>query len=159
MILYHGSNVEVHKPRLLRFQRPLDFGNGFYLTTDKVQAVRWAKRVQQRNRNGVACVNAYEVDEEALAKLRVLAFHAPDSAWLRFVVSNRRHVAVNEGWDVINGPVADDQTSAVIDLFLSGIYDEDEAVRRLLPQKLSDQWTFKTDGAIAILHFVEAIKA
>ena len=61
--------------------------------------------------------------------------------------------------DVIHGPVADDQTSAVIDLFLSGIYDEDEALRRLLPQKLSDQWTFKTDEAIAILHFVGAIKA
>lgn len=80
MILYHGSNVEVHKPRLLRFQRPLDFGNGFYLATDKVQAVRWAKRVQQRNRSGVACVNAYEVDGR----------HLPSCVCWRFMLHTQR---------------------------------------------------------------------
>lgn len=35
MILYHGSNVEVPKPRLLKVQRELDFGKGFYTTSDK----------------------------------------------------------------------------------------------------------------------------
>ncbi len=29
MLLYHGSNVEVQEPRLLRIQRDLDFGRGF----------------------------------------------------------------------------------------------------------------------------------
>ncbi len=155
MILYHGSNVEVRKPRLLKFQRALDFGKGFYLTSDREQAVRWARRVKQRNRSGDACVNAYEVDDTALGRFRVLAFPAPDASWLRFVVSNRRHGDTSDGWDIIHGPVADDQTSAVIDFYLSGVYDEDEAVRRLLPQKLSDQWAFKTEQAIALLRFVE----
>ncbi len=155
MILYHGSNVEVRKPRLLKFQRALDFGKGFYLTSDREQAVRWARRVRQRNRSGEACVNSYEVDDAALGRFRVLAFPAPDASWLRFVVSNRRNGATSDEWDVIHGPVADDQTSAVIDFYLSGVYDEDEAVRRLLPQKLSDQWTFKTEQAIALLRFVE----
>ena len=30
MILYHGSNVEVREPKLLKVQRDLDFGKGFY---------------------------------------------------------------------------------------------------------------------------------
>ena len=34
MILYHGSNVEVSEPKLLKVQRTLDFGKGFYTTTD-----------------------------------------------------------------------------------------------------------------------------
>ena len=34
MILYHGSNVEVNDPKLIPTKRLLDFGAGFYLTSD-----------------------------------------------------------------------------------------------------------------------------
>lgn len=33
MIVYHGSNVTVDAPDVLRSQRNLDFGKGFYVTT------------------------------------------------------------------------------------------------------------------------------
>ena len=35
MILYHGSNVIVEKPILVEQNRFLDFGYGFYTTTNK----------------------------------------------------------------------------------------------------------------------------
>jgi len=35
LILYHGSNVVVDNPKLLKANRTLDFGNGFYTTTNK----------------------------------------------------------------------------------------------------------------------------
>lgn len=38
MILYHGSNVVVREPHLLKIQRELDFGKGFYTTSDLEQA-------------------------------------------------------------------------------------------------------------------------
>ena len=34
MILYHGSNVIVREPPLLKIRRDLDFGKGFYTTSD-----------------------------------------------------------------------------------------------------------------------------
>ena len=34
MILYHGSNMVVDKPQLIEQYRYLDFGNGFYTTTN-----------------------------------------------------------------------------------------------------------------------------
>lgn len=34
MILYHGSNVEVREPHIVRSQHLLDFGTAFYLTSD-----------------------------------------------------------------------------------------------------------------------------
>ena len=34
MILYHGSNVEVRRPRVLTTNRSLDFGAGFYTTSN-----------------------------------------------------------------------------------------------------------------------------
>lgn len=39
MILYHGSNVVVDQPTLIQQNRFLDFGFGFYTTTNKAQAV------------------------------------------------------------------------------------------------------------------------
>lgn len=38
MILYHGSNAVVMCPRLVSQVRALDFGPGFYLTSDFEQA-------------------------------------------------------------------------------------------------------------------------
>lgn len=41
MILYHGSNIVVEKPKILQSDRRLDFGTGFYLTSSYEQAERW----------------------------------------------------------------------------------------------------------------------
>ena len=61
-------------------------------------------------------------------------------------------------YDVVIGPVANDNTMPVINLYLSGDYDEDEALKRLLPQKLKDQVVFKTDKSLKYLEFKEIIK-
>ena len=58
-ILYHGSNMKVDKPMLLKGQRALDFGAGFYLTSSYEQAMKWAKTVTRRRGNGQAIVKTY----------------------------------------------------------------------------------------------------
>ena len=158
MVLYHGSYTAVREPRLLKNQRELDFGKGFYTTSDLEQARKWAQRTARRLHKAEAFVTQYEVAEEGLELLRVLHFAAPDADWLRFVVKNRKGVPDAEKWDVICGPVANDQTAPVIDLFLDGMYDEEEAIRRLLPQKLKDQFVFKSVEAIALLRCAEVIR-
>jgi len=45
MTVYHASNVEVGKPMLVESNRMLDFGPGFYATTNREQAIRFAKSV------------------------------------------------------------------------------------------------------------------
>jgi len=42
MLLYHGSNITVEKPRLINLTRGLDFGIGFYLTTNEEQAQQFS---------------------------------------------------------------------------------------------------------------------
>ena len=39
MILYHGSNVVVEQPEILKPSHALDFGSGFYTTLNRDQAV------------------------------------------------------------------------------------------------------------------------
>ncbi len=157
MKLYHGSNVAVQNPLILESDRKLDFGTGFYLTSSLEQAKRWAKLTQARRENGIATVSVFEADEKILNRLNVLHFQKADKSWLEFVTQNRKNVAQqNDSYDVVIGPVANDRTMPVISLYFSGIYDADETVKRLLPQKLNDQYTFKTKKSLIALNFIEA---
>ena len=62
MILYHGRNMIVKKPKLIEQNRFLDFGYGFYTTTNKSQAENFAKKVVLR-KGGTAIINIYEMDD------------------------------------------------------------------------------------------------
>lgn len=63
MIVYHGSNMVVDHPRLVRQNRTLDFGYGFYTTFNKDQAVNFAEKVTARRETGIPCVSIYETAE------------------------------------------------------------------------------------------------
>lgn len=54
--------------------------------------------------------------------------------------------------------MANDNTMPVINLYLSGAYSEDEALRRLLTQKLKDQYTIKTETGLKCLKLTEVIE-
>ena len=65
------------------------------------------------------------------------------------------------GSDVLNRlsrPVADDQTMTTLGLYLDGRIKAYMAIEMLLPQKLKDQYCFKTEAALSCLQFLEAIQ-
>ena len=158
MILYHGSNVEVKEPKLLKNQRPLDFGPGFYTTSDFTQASTWAKRTARIRNSGKPIVTVYEIDFNFIQEnLQVLTFEKASKEWLKFVTSNRRGENKSAEWDVICGPVANDQTMPTLMLYLDGFLTEEEAIARLLPQKLKDQFVFKTAKALDCLKNTEVL--
>ncbi|HBP24374.1 MAG TPA: hypothetical protein DD632_02740 [Oribacterium sp.] len=72
MILYHGSNVTVEHPKLILQNRYLDFGFGFYTTTNRDQAVNFAQKVTERRKTGTATLNIYSIEEEEALKIRKL---------------------------------------------------------------------------------------
>ena len=88
MILYHGSNAEVRELHLLKIQRDLDFGKGFYTTSDWMQAKKWARRTTCQRKSGSPFVSVYEVDSEALSELLIRRFAEPNIAWLDYVAAN-----------------------------------------------------------------------
>ena len=90
MIVYHGSNVVVSEPELIQQNRFLDFGFGFYTTTNKFQAIGFADKVTRRRREGTKCVSIYEIEEsKAFSECSVLRFDKLDEAWLNYVSDNR----------------------------------------------------------------------
>lgn len=156
MILYHGSNVSVQKPRLFITDRRADFGSGFYLTSSFEQASRWAQLVTKRRGNGTPSISVFEYDESDSPSLRILEFTGATVEWLAFVGANRRGDYV-EKYDLVIGPVANDNTMPTLRLYFAGVYSEEEAIKRLLPQKLRGQYAFKTKRALDELTYCEVV--
>lgn len=156
MILYHGSNIEVKEPKLIISKRLLDFGAGFYLTSDFLQAEKWAKRTAVNRETGTPLVSVYEVCESDLNELKLLVFNSANENWLEYIAANRTGKAVDESFDVVIGPVANDQAIRTVNNYLKGYFSEKIAIELLLPQKLKDQYAFKTEKALALLKFMEA---
>lgn len=159
MTLYHGSNVIVDIPHLLKVQRTLDFGRGFYTTSDFEQAKKWAQRTVKIREAGEACVSCYELDKNKLDDLKILRFSETNLEWLDYISNNRKNKGMEDDWDVVIGPVANDQTFPTILLYLDGYIDAESAIKQLLPQKLKDQYTFKTARALSLLKFIEVKEA
>lgn len=158
MKLYHGSDVAVKQPQILQSDRRLDFGTGFYLTSSYEQAERWAFLTAKRRATENRIITVYDFDNERLSELNVLTFAGASKEWLKFVANNRNLKDFMDNSDIVIGPVANDRTMPVIKMYFSGIYDEEETIKRLLPQKLKDQYVFKTEKALCELRFCEVIQ-
>jgi len=154
MVLYHGSNVSVGTPEIRPLVRALDFGRAFYLTSSEEQAVKWAKTSTLRREEGMPTVSVFDVDGEQFGELNVLKFPEPTAEWLRYVCKNRNQGVDDSDADVVIGPVANDNTMPVLNLYFKGAYTEEEALRRLLPQRLRDQFAFKTERSLTCLKFI-----
>lgn len=114
MILYHGSNMVVTETRLIKQNRFLDFGFGFYTTTNKIQAISFADKVTKRRKVGSKVVSIYELDEEtAFAECSVLQFESANESWLNFVSENRAGNYKGKEYDFIFGPVANSNSSVL----------------------------------------------
>ena len=158
MIIYHGSNLVVEKPILIAQNRYLDFGYGFYTTTNKVQAISFADKVYRRKNEGIRQVSIYEIDEEKLfAECSVLRFDSPDEAWLDFVAENRNGSYQGERYDVVYGPVANDDVYTTFTLYQSGALSKEQTLEALKIKKLYDQMVFASEKALSLLKFVGII--
>lgn len=154
MIVYHGSNIAVPKPRLIPQNRYLDFGYGFYTTTNKEQAISFAEKVERRKKSGTATVSVYEINDlKAFAACAVLRFDSPDEAWLNFVSDNRAGRYAGKQYDMIFGPVANDDVYATFNLYASGILTKEQTLESLKIKKLYNQLVLATPKALSYLQF------
>jgi hypothetical protein len=157
MLLYHGSNLEVARPQLVEQTRGLDFGGGFYLTAREEQANDFAERVMNRRKMGTATVNVYEFDEASSKQsLDIAYFPEPNADWLAFVRDNRLKTYAGKQYDLIIGPVANDNVFLTVQAVVIGQFTVEAALVALKPYKLFDQYCFATQKALSMLKFVKA---
>ena len=159
--VYHGSTFIVKEPNLEILNNRTDFGRGFYTTTDIEQAKKWTKikkkRIEKENNCERICqyINVYEFTQNN--NLNVLNFEYATEQWLDFVLKNRRSNELHN-YDIVIGPVANDNLYQVLVGYEDGVYDIQETIKRLKTYLLSNQISFHTIRALETIKYIKTIK-
>ena len=167
MTLYHGSNTEISAIKLEKCIPYKDFGKGFYTSPLEEHAWRMAKRTARISGTGNPCVTIFAFDDSYLnnTELKIKQFRNPDKEWARFVINNRNRLFkeitsqecnTDAKYDIVIGPVANDDIIALMDVFLAGLISDEVLAKELTFRELSSQISFHTEKAINCLQKTEA---
>lgn len=155
MILYHGSNVIVRNPDVKHSFRALDFGKGFYTTTVREQAERWAKRKASLYGQKKGIVSAYQM-REVSSDIAHKDFADDLNDWIDFVCKCRDGGNDYLQYDLITGKVANDKVFRVVDMYHSGIWDKERTLKEIKVYPTYNQTAFITQKAIRQLLIYES---
>ena len=155
MILYHGSNSAIETIDLTKSKPNKDFGKAFYLSEQKRQAEEMALFTVDRF-GDKPIITSFEFDETILhnKQFQVKTFDSYSREWAEFIFSNRdTDSEVNiHNYDVVYGPIANDQVGRQMFNLREGYIDIDEFMRRLHYMKgITFQYAFCTELAISKL--------
>ncbi len=174
IVLYHGSYCVVEKPDLNKCALYKDFGQGFYLTTSKEQAKSFAKisATKAKSKNIIpfsekfAYISIFKVSD--VDSLKTFSFETANVEWLHCIVFHRRNGTFPDikksmqKYDVISGKIANDDTNATILAYMGNVFGtmgseqaDKMCISLLLPDRLQDQFCFRSDKAISRLEFLK----
>lgn len=144
MILYHGTSIVVEHPEVRISGDNKDFGFGFYCTRLEQQAQRWA--IAKHNTH-IVCLYDYAPN----ASLKVKVFEQMTDEWLDFIAACRH--GEQHGYDIVEGPMADDEVWDYVEDFLSGRISRAAFWELAKFKHPTHQILFCTDKALRTLTF------
>ena len=165
MRLYHGSNIAIDNINLAMCRPYKDFGQGFYLTDIEEQAEKMAIRVA-RIYGEKPIVLIYEIEDnfKDLKNLKIKDFGIQTTEeWARFVMNNRsraftdmKNVLCNKDnkYDIVIGPVADDNMALLFRQYENEIIDFETLVKGMIYKETSSQYSFHTENSVKLLRKV-----
>ena len=157
MRLYHGSNIVIDNINLAMCRPYKDFGRGFYLTDIEEQAKKMAIRVAKIY-GKKPIVNVYEIADnfKDLDNLKIKNFGIETTEeWAKFVMNNRsrfftdtKNTLCNKDnkYDIVIGPVADDNMALLFRQYENEIIDFQTLLRGMIYKKTSSQYSFHTNS-------------
>lgn len=163
MLIYHGSDHIIDKPKFGVGKEDNDYGSGFYTTEDIEKANEWAAL----NGTDKAYTNKYEIDTEGLNILH-LDEYGPLS-WIAEIVSHRgcrgetaqavgdkiveKYKINTDNADIIIGYRADDSYIDIADAFLKNQLSVDEVDTLFRKGNLGQHVFIKSEKAFERLQF------
>ena len=158
MRVFHGSDTVIESIDLNRCKPAKDFGQGFYVTKYLRQAEDMAIRVSKWGTRS-PYVTELEFNEYAFrdADLKTLRFNDYSEEWLDFIILNRNNM---EGlqvhdYDIVEGPVADDDITARIYDYLRGDVSKPDFINELRFKKPMHQICFCSVQSLQMLTIIK----
>lgn len=142
MTLFHGSYVSVKAPLVRLGRKKVDFGQGFYLTKLRQQAVSWARTIAERKgRNAMPTVSIFKFDFDAVESdgYRIKVFKSYNLEWLEYVVDCRRGGKKQFQYDIVEGGVANDNVIDTVEDYENGIITAEQALGQLRYKEVNHQ--------------------
>jgi len=134
VIVYHGSYTEIDKIDLSMAKLNKDFGRGFYVTSIRKQAEVWAD-IQGKFHGTDGVVTEFWFNGNVFddSDYNCLRFSEYNDDWFDFVIKNRnkKNEEEDHGYDIVEGPVADDNVSRKIVMYLNGKINREKFFREL----------------------------
>lgn len=153
MFVYHGTVTPFDIIDLIKSKGNRDFGNGFYTTVMYGQSYDWANTLAKRRNAKNMYVYSYLYDLNVNKSLNIKHFTSISEEWFDFVVKNRKSKTLMHNYDIVSGPVADDNINVTLSLYESGEISKKDALDRLTYKKTSNQISFHTIRALKCLTF------
>jgi len=155
LAVFHGTTKLFDKIDLKKSRNRRDFGMGFYTTILEEQSKEWAYRLSLRE--DVKNYYVYHFNFDESKNLKIKRFDGLNIEWLEFIKLNRSKGGIQHDYDVVIGPVADDNTMETVQLYISGVLTANEAVERLRYNRVNNQVSFHTEKALESLSFVRRV--
>lgn len=146
MELYHGSYIAVEHPQILKGRFTKDFGEGFYCTALKKQAIKWAQRYD------TSVVSSYVYEEDA--SLHILRFEEMTDEWLDFIVACRN--GVPHHYDMVMGAMSNDQIYNYVSDFINGVLTREQFWVMAKFKYPTHQINFCTPAALRCITFIKS---
>lgn len=136
-----------------------DFGQGFYLTSNRKQVEEWARNkaidANDRNNwiNAKPVVLRYRVNIEKLKKLVGNVFSTPHLEWGQFILENRKRSQryYELPYDYAVGPVADGYMRSLLNALKTDLITTEEFIEKIAPKGVMSAYNQLS------VHSIEAI--
>jgi hypothetical protein len=142
--IYHGGSDPVISPEIRITKYTKDFGVGFYCTDIKEQAAKWSIR-----RSVKGFISVFEYTPSAVL---VFKKFKEDDEWLDFVTDCRN--GKPHAYDIVEGPMADDQIWEFVDDYLAGNISREEFWAIAKFKYPTHQISFHTESALKSLKYI-----
>jgi len=168
IILYHGSDKIINKPKLSLGKKNNDYGQGFYCTEDLELAKEWACKFGE---NGFA--NEYKIDLGNLNVLDISTIKNEILVWISLLIKNRffektaeqeeiaklliKYYGINlDQYDVVMGYRADDSYFSYAQRFLDNSLSLEKLEEALKLGLLGKQIVLISEKAFENIKYVKS---
>lgn len=150
--LYHGTDQYFESYDLSFAKGFKDFGKGFYLTSNFVQAQKWAQ--QKSFKKGLAYIYTYDISNSISNDIKILELLQYDKEWVDFICDSRIN-GIETDYDIIYDRIADSRFLDIADTlqkYSDKTITANEALNKIKWNNFAaDQYCFKSIKAISLL--------
>jgi len=157
MLVYHGGSAPIMEIELQKCRPYTDFGKGFYVTKYKAHAENWARRFNKQHKNGFVTTFNYIESQFTDYICKIKKFNGYTDEWLDFIVNNRNEESDEQvhGYDIVEGPVANDKIQNRLHNYLRGEITKDNFLKELEYHEDTHQICFCTFASLQALKRIE----